>query len=1841
LKANISLASKSPAGRPSTGATPAFKVISNRRQNEVVVKTLVGHYAEKGSNHGRKYYQKTERIPGHEDVDVFLYYWDARDGADFSGWWFGDKLGGTQVWAKASVATSTPPKNGWNVPWDAKKSEPGVIVVEPVSTSSGASTPAASTSATQPGKARAAHATAGAEQKKKETEKKVKEQEEKDSKEFRSILIKVKGDVKNTENEVEKVVASAGPLIAKPQEEGEALTKQLEKIEAAAEAAQKKVVEKRNELVAKLNASRNYTGEAKSSAVKEFAALQGKLAEVQKKLSPYRAFKKEFAACVAASEALAEITEKFGAIEPDIEKATLLCKAADIANLSEDEVNDVDKLINPASKSLTAALQTIAQRTRGANAATASKLEDLKKKGGELRQKIEALNAKLSASRQIIAVQTSLVSGQEKVLAIEALWKKCQDAEMPFLKGIEVLPKEESDKAIGSSEAASSEAVRLLGQALPFLRTNLANAKKLPKDQQDSITDQLGPILARAQTIEKKITDFRKETAERKMNALLAEAMDAVVATEKKAEAFADAAKKLAPETLEETMEDDIKKAIEQCNAPEKEALASSSQARNATATKQREAAKVGNTGAQTKKIQDRLNAATAKISKQQQAVASAEKFVKAKAIFKQEDEKMKQVEADVGKVEQAAAPVEAGGELTEDAVKIIDEAMASARKVCAGVSGIIQPFMNTAPTKLKAELKEVLDRKVKALEKLDKLKNSTKEQREKVLAKVILKEGENRIAALDAAIEKTSDAEVPFLKGIEVLPLQESLDIVTTSEKAAAAVQEAITAGRSYVSSKGSEARAFGPAEKKAVTDGLAKVTEQINEAAKKVAQFNKDTAVRKKAAQIEEAGAKVNEVETEVKNVAAAAEPFIQEDAKDMSEEAAAEPLKAFLEAEKAAVAKMSETRAFLAERQRVSKDNASHMETIKKLQARVAEAQTEMTKAKQATAVHESRFLAKRLVAEVTEQVGTLDAEVKKATDACAPLLQQGAEEQLVETSVKVLATALTEHMKEKELGVAELFKKACGGKKFTEELFTKYVAGLAEGIGKEEVNFPDERRKAIFQRMDADKDGAISKAEFEAIFRRRCVVRRSVTVTDGFSLGDSKTLCKVDPGDEVELFGVAKEDDSKMLRSECKLLKDGTVCWVTIKGNAGGAFVEPVDTFAKFCLELDKSINQSEASVNKVSGFLNQKMKEGGPSTAGPLKDARDEMAKLRPQITAASSSIRELRAKLTAGKAAFRAKEKSELNAHIEEKERKAAAEITGPAIGKVEAAIAAMKAVEAAGEPLVNLSTDDELKAFATPAAVADSVEELMAKATPKVVEAREAVKEQVAVAVKVSPPTNASSAARVQLQKMTAQIEQSLRTAKKVHSTVKAKCDAIVDEIYAETSMALRKEAHKKNGGAEGLFADLAKGDKKISVASFCAKVQALEGLSIPADHAKLLCRKLEASGISQRVFLSFVQLYYSVVKDIAVTDVFDVNTCKTLRKVEKEELLEVVEGPQTDESVGLTRVLAKSIVDGTSGWVTLQGNQGTPFLAEVEKPFYVCRKDVLLAKDFKPDGEGVAVRTLKGDEVLELIEGPRSEACPDVVRARVKATKDGAQGWVTLKDKGGVTLAEENANLYVCKTMVAMTDAEDITTSKVLRKLAVDEMFVISGEIREDAKAGISRAQGKAVKDGKEGWITTKGNAGTIFVEPAAKYYSVLRPVDLQKRFASEGAETTRSMEVGETFQVLEGPREEKMAPEIFMKVRAVSDRAVGWVMKNVDTVEKWTPMYRCVVPTPIEDTRGATEATKSMRDLLKGEQFELLEGPVEEGKEMRMMGVAKRDGVTGWVTIKGEDGKRRMEC
>merc|ERR1711957_81199 len=379
-----------------------------------------------------------------------------------------------------------------------------------------------------------------------------------------------------------------------------------------------------------------------------------------------------------------------------------------------------------------------------------------------------------------------------------------------------------------------------------------------------------------------------------------------------------------------------------------------------------------------------------------------------------------------------------------------------------------------------------------------------------------------------------------------------------------------------------------------------------------------------------------------------------------------------------------------------------------------------------------------------------------------------------------------------------------------------------------------------------------------------------------------------------------------------------------------------------------------------------------------------------------------------------------------------------------------------------------------------------------------------------------------------------------------------------------SSSATAMRKEAEK--GGADKLFEKLSKKKDKISEDAFCKKLTSLEGLNIQAEVAKLICRRVEKDGISKSHFLNYVQLYLEVVKDIAFTTECDAGNSKAVRKADRGELVVVVEGPIHDEKLSVERGKCRSMKGGTEGWMTVKGNQGTEFLKAVPKPFFEAMKEAPLQKDSKVDSS--VVRTLKENEIVEQVGIPREEIADPISRTKVKAAKDNAVGWVTLKNKEGQMLATLTDTLII-KAGVGMTDGQDMKTCKVIRKVAEGEKFNTCGNEIEDKENGVFRVEGVAAKDDKKGWITTRGNRGSVFAVSegnSSKKYSATHDIDMQLQMASSSG-LKRKLEAGETFSVLQGPREEKALPVKRVEVRAMSDGATGWVTANA-SVKKWNP-------------------------------------------------------------------------
>jgi len=515
---------------------------------------------------------------------------------------------------------------------------------------------------------------------------------------------------------------------------------------------------------------------------------------------------------------------------------------------------------------------------------------------------------------------------------------------------------------------------------------------------------------------------------------------------------------------------------------------------------------------------------------------------------------------------------------------------------------------------------------------------------------------------------------------------------------------------------------------------------------------------------------------------------------------------------------------------------------------------------------------------------------------------------------------------------------------------------------------------------------------------------------------------------------------------------------------------------------------------------------------------------------------------------------------------------------------------------------------------------------------------AKDAVKAQLDK-IPASEKAPAKQAARRDLQKMLNNIDTAAKAANTASSSCKRKCKEVGQTLNNAGSAALRADMQEKKETPEALFKKLAGKSDRIAEKSFTKRMSDVKDLSLSAIQMKLLWESVEVDGISRRAFLAFTQQFYVVIKAMALTEEFDVDSkIKPKRKVELEELIEVLEGPRLDAKSGLSRVRGKSVKDCSEGWLTLKGNQGTPFLKEVDKPFYALTTGTTLEQE-----DGSAMRKMLADEVIEVIEGPKQEKFPDVVKARGKKCGEGSvTGWLTIKDKRGLVYAEASS-MYKCVSPVAITDGQDVATCKVLRKLAEGEIFTMLEGPVKDESSGIERVKGK-MKDDKVGWVTVKGNAGTVYAAASKKHWTILRDTELQKQKRQQPGVAAKSdekylLKAGDNFEALESPFEEVVESESRVKGRVLGDGSIGWMAITKENVKSWKASYKCSHTTKMQDACNP-EGAGEVREIQAGEVLQLIDGPSVEGKLLRVRCRADRDGKIGWLSISDADGKKLLK-
>eukprot|EP00927_Polykrikos_kofoidii_P084335 TRINITY_DN8855_c0_g2_i1.p1 TRINITY_DN8855_c0_g2~~TRINITY_DN8855_c0_g2_i1.p1 ORF type:complete len:1963 (+),score=523.65 TRINITY_DN8855_c0_g2_i1:91-5979(+) len=1871
--------------------------------DEVVIRTLLGEYVESTTNHDRKVFKRKEATD--DNVDVFLYYWDNRDGPAFEGWWFGNQLGGTQVWSHNPSSAMSPPQSGWKIPWDGSVrptlavvpkaewvSEKAKDIIEPANQATMVARKALQQAnqavaavggenaqpSGQPKQFLVANLRAAQEQldqahprladaMKSLLETQAQHQRSGDAapnqlvqlvNTLRSLQQSVNAELQKVRNVAnrfdqtsmqqkvqEKDMLALEELLPEcirkanlAEDAVEKATITSEMIEGAGEdmeevkdavmqtdqavvEAQKLVGEARIFVNSKQAIVRRFDSEAaKQQGFEQINGMQAQLQEAQTRLNPLKTVRQDFLVRANAKKLASEVLARLTPAEVDVdraEEATMLLSS----DTSKEAVPRAEEAAKKASDHLTSITTYIQHKKQKADKVSIAELEKLEERVNASKERLSELRNMHKDALERRTVLEMLEEAGEKVRLVQEGICKAADAEGPFLMGLDELPLQQTLAAVKACDSEATAANAHLSTARMFIATKMVEAKRMPPESGRDCQAKLKEYQVLLEEQMKKLNELKAATLKRKRQAMIREAEHYASEAEELAGKAREAASPLEEEgALENLSAVELRAAADATGKAEAAASQAISKAREFVTAKMVEAKGIRDNAAEISaalsRCQRRLETAQTEVDKWKHIPTSVEQTLARQRILQNSRTRLRTAEAKVARLEAQVDDLPEGkpaDSKLESIVKGMEkEAMNSIRQVDSFLRSQARiPKEDLA--KPAGELKALQERVEAALKKM-------REHADSLVIGGILKEVEEQVKSAEDAAEHTVKMEGEILHE-EEQPADMVAKSIADLDSAVQAANVASQAAKTFLAMKRLAVKRVAESIREGVSTDLDEMQKRLDAVQTQISRTKKGMSGRKTAAVKAEVTAAVVAAQGKVTATVQATEAFIAAGL-DSSQTACEKATKCYQDA----VTSVSNARAMLLARQRESKgsssDPALQVELSKALE-KVSKIQAELEAQQRIAKEAELKFFAERIQKSAVDVIDSLEKQLASVEKAAAPVVDEKADFAAT-VFVKHVVNALREFMSKDSLTVNELFAKIAGGESSLSE--KKFLAFM-DALPGSDTSFSSELLQRAYKCLGRATAGVVSEEAFCKLFIQQFRVTTGVAMTDTLAVKTSKTLRKLEREELVDaLEAPCKDPGAALMRVRIRAHKDGVEGYVSVAGNQGTRYLEEHISEEGAQKQLDKLLQELEDSCKDASKKLDQKIDElrGGQGRSAMITKA--EMMKLKGRVGKVQKAQGLLLKKIFD---AFKDQAdcmEAESRRMQELAEKRGSAAVVEEFTSFVEAANSdtekAISNVDAVLQTL-NDGQDEPLIAVGEAEAALEAVIQSLEQANGKM----KAKQDEFKMTAKVH-----LSEVRSVINKLRVRVSSLETKCKKQMVALTEARKKVEGDAYEAVAAVLRGISKANNLTTEALFNQLSVGREEISVESLKTFLSASSDSTLKDSQVNLGLNRFSSCGVSRLALSAMRQDFLKCVKDIAITDSLDVKDSKTIRKVSVGEIIEVLDSGIKDEATGLVRVHGRAMIDKMEGWISMRGNQGTPFLEVALKPYYCLLEATPFEKEFA--SKSAKIRDLLPGEVLEVAEGPRQEPQVEIKRIRGRARKDDKVGWVSESDAQGVFM--EPVKLLVCKQSIALTTAFDISVGKAVRKLEVGEFLEALEDESIDEGRKIVRVKARTLQDKSEGWVTVRGNHGTSYMEASEKLMVCRRRVALDPRLNSTGSTPTRFIEVGELFESTDAPKSETRSGALRVRGRTTCDEE-GWFSLTTKTAQTWSSRYRCEKSTAMSHDMSSSATSKAFRKIEVGEIVEAIALPVLEKSTsiIRVRCRAEKDGATGCAIVRGDHG------
>lgn len=295
-------------------------------------------------------------------------------------------------------------------------------------------------------------------------------------------------------------------------------------------------------------------------------------------------------------------------------------------------------------------------------------------------------------------------------------------------------------------------------------------------------------------------------------------------------------------------------------------------------------------------------------------------------------------------------------------------------------------------------------------------------------------------------------------------------------------------------------------------------------------------------------------------------------------------------------------------------------------------------------------------------------------------------------------------------------------------------------------------------------------------------------------------------------------------------------------------------------------------------------------------------------------------------------------------------------------------------------------------------------------------------------------------------------------------------------------------------------------------------------------------------------------------------------------------------------------------------------------------------CVKDIVLTTAFEVRSSST-LRKIERGEVVQVLGGTRvDESVGGLQRVPCRAMLDGVEGWATLRGNQGTAFLEPTRKPYLhfeeaSGKLPLQRACESCSEHTGEALVGGDVVEVLEGPRREDPRE-IARVRGKALRDGKAGWTTLKDSRSLGPCFELARTMVCKASTALTSEFDVRTCKAIRKLEPGEVLEQIEPAREDEDTKMTRVRVRCSSDGNEGWATAkgNAGTIyiSESFGHQKCILAVPLETNYAS--GSKALRTIETGELFEVLEGPSKELKEGEMRAHVRSvaDQREGWFTV-----------